>query len=274
MTAFPPQPTRAWVAILQCPDSLPRTNHVTRVSHGWAPSLHIVHSRSLGETQEACCADSRPSNERSFVVVSPRPLSTMAAIAPSLGLPGGLGPPPTPQPPPVSGRDYLLKLRKYLGANLTRLAPPPRGKTKDASWLAQSYTVLTLGLDPNSAPLSPSVKVPLTLGFGSPAQPPRHRPVLLRLPPDKLLYLLLRWQSLPQSLSHVGHTDVPVPDGVVPVARGRGDQPRREDGDVESVRSWVGSIRSVSMGTRTADGGGFGWWSKPKEVDEGGFRPA
>jgi hypothetical protein len=179
----------------------------------------------------------------------------------------GLGRPPQPNsPPPISGRDYLVKLHKYLSANIARLAPPLRQKNQDASWLQQSYTLLTLGLDPNSAPLSRAVKVPLTLGFGAPAAPQhRHtKPVLLRLPPDKLLYLLLRWQSLPQSLPHVGHTDVPVPDGVSGAVKGARDG-RYGEGDVESVRSWVGSIRSVSSRVPS------GWW-RPQEVDEGGLR--
>ncbi|WOO80646.1 Nischarin [Vanrija pseudolonga] len=178
--------------------------------------------------------------------------------------------PSAPDTSPISGRDYVLKLRKYLGANLSRLAPPPppRGKQRDASWLAQSYTVLTLGLDPNSAPLSRNVKVPLTLGFGTPSAPPVHKaakPILLRLPPDKLLYLLLRWQSLPQSLPHVGKTDVPVPEGVSVAARGAISVRERADGDVDSVRSWVGSIRSVSAAPAER---GWGWWGKPQEVDE------
>lgn len=179
--------------------------------------------------------------------------------------------PSAPDTSPISGRDYVLKLRKYLGANLSRLAPPPpaRGKQRDASWLAQSYTVLTLGLDPTSAPLSRNVKVPLTLGFGTPSAPPVHKaakPILLRLPPDKLLYLLLRWQSLPQSLPHVGKTDVPVPEGVSVAARGAVSVRERADGDVDSVRSWVGSIRSVSAAQAER---GWGWWGKPQEVDEG-----
>jgi hypothetical protein len=208
----------------------------------------------------------------------------MAALASLLGV----GPPPptiSTGPPTISGREYLLKLRKYLGTNLPRLAP--RRQAQPSSWLQhslqQSYTVLTLGLDPTSAPLSPAVKVPLTLGLGSPAKPAsqQQRPLLLRLPPDKLLYLLLRWQSLPQALPHVGHTDVPVPDGVEVGARaarnnggnsstssgGSTRQLRSNDGDVESVRSWVGSIRTVSMPIQAGLGGG--WWSKPQEVDEG-----
>lgn len=172
----------------------------------------------------------------------------------------GLGPSPGPQP--VTGQQYLIKLHKYLSINIARLAPPIK---RDGTWLQQGYTLLTLGLDPNSAPLSASVKVPLTLGFGTPTAP-RTRPVLLRLPPDKLLYLLLRWQSLSQNLPHVGRTDVPVPPGVPVAARGaRADyRARRGEGDVESVRSWVGSIKSVSMNTV-----GGGWFGGGKEVDEG-----
>lgn len=202
-------------------------------------------------------------------------VTTTSAMAALTGL-LGLGPPPpgsAPLQPPIPARDYLVKLRKYLGANLSRLAPPlPGGGKRDASWLQQSYTILTLGLDPSSAPLSQSVKIPLTLGFASPQTPARTytKPLLLRLPPDKLLYLLLRWQSLPQNLPHVGQTDVPVPPGVAVAARGA-QVPRATnlDGDVESVRSWAGSIRTVSMGTLGKSEGGFGWFSKPKEVDEG-----
>jgi len=184
----------------------------------------------------------------------------------------GVGPPPSGPsapsgPPPIAGVDYLVKLRKYLGTNLPRLAPPVPRKT-DAGLLAQGYTILTLGLDPSSAPLSRAVKVPLTLGFGTPAQTQRQRPLLLRLPPDKLLYLLLRWQSLPQALPHVGRTDVPVPDGVGFAARTTRADRSNLDGDVESVRSWVGTIRSVSTPIQQGFGG---WWGKPKEVDEGEY---
>ncbi|BEI86632.1 hypothetical protein CcaverHIS002_0609190 [Cutaneotrichosporon cavernicola] len=175
----------------------------------------------------------------------------------------GLGRPPQPDsPPPINGRDYLAKLHKYLSLNIARLAPPLKPKNQDATWLQQSYTLLTLGLDPNSAPLSRALKVPLTLGFGAPAPPqPRHaKPVLLRLPPDKILYLLLRWQSLPQSLPHVGRTDVPVPDAVPGTVKGA-RVGRYGDGDVESVRSWVGSIRTVSSRVPS------GWWGPPG-IDE------
>lgn len=184
----------------------------------------------------------------------------------SMGGLSSLGLGPAPEPQPVTGQQYLLKLHKYLSINIARLAPPIK---RDGTWLQQGYTLLTLGLDPNSAPLSRSVKVPLTLGFGTPTAP-RTRPVLLRLPPDKLLYLLLRWQSLPQNLPHVGRTDVPVPPGVPVAARGaRADsRSRRGEGDVESVRSWVGSVRSVSMSV--VDGG---WFRKPKEIDESESNP-
>ena len=183
---------------------------------------------------------------------------------------------------PLAGATYLLKLHKYLQANLPRLAPAPKGSSSspaNASFLQQSYTLLTLGLDPQSAPLSRNVKVPLTLGFGTPSAPPKApplKPLLLRLPPDRLLYLLLRWQSLPQSLPHVGRTDVPIEAGVPVAARGaRADgREKRADGDVQSVRSWVGSMRSVSLGSmasgKAARGMGMGWFGKKKEeVNEG-----
>lgn len=175
-----------------------------------------------------------------------------------------------PPDAPLPGKDYLLILHKYLRTNLPRLAPsaPP-----PPSVLQQSYTLLTLGLDPSSQPLSRSLKVPLTLGFGSPSAPKGPiRPLTLRLPPDRLLYLLLRWQALPQNLAHVGRTDVPVEDGVPFTARGAAEREGRgTDGDVQSVRSWVGSMRSVSvgsMGMGMVTGGMKGWWGK-EEPNEG-----
>ncbi|OCF30560.1 hypothetical protein I316_07828 [Kwoniella heveanensis BCC8398] len=205
------------------------------------------------------------------------------------------------QPPvePITASAYLSKLHKYLTANASRLSPsappaPPRsGRSTSASAsgtagtiLQQSYTLLTLGLDPNSAPLSRSLKVPLTLGFGTPSSSPSRnpnssssrpstpripiRPLLLRLPPDRLLYLLLRWQSLPQNLPHVGRTDVPIEDGVPVAARGArlddgSASSKGIEGDVRSVRSWVGSMRSVSMGSLVGKEGGRGWFGGRKE---------
>ncbi|KAI9639248.1 uncharacterized protein MKK02DRAFT_39544 [Dioszegia hungarica] len=175
-----------------------------------------------------------------------------------------------PPDAPLPGKDYLLILHKYLRTNLPRLAPsaPP-----PPSVLQQSYTLLTLGLDPSSQPLSRSLKVPLTLGFGSPSAPKGPiRPLTLRLPPDRLLYLLLRWQALPQNLAHVGRTDVPVEDGVPFTARGAAEREGRgTDGDVQSVRSWVGSMRSVSvgsMGMGMVTGGMKGWWGKEEPNED------
>lgn len=181
-----------------------------------------------------------------------------------------------PDTEPISGAAYLVKLHKYLSANLPRLAPAQRGPPADASFLSQSYTLLTLGLDPTSAPLSRNVKVPLTLGFGTPSAPARQhssKPLLLRLSPDRLLYLLLRWQSLPQSLPHVGRTDVPIEAGIPAAAKGATADGRgkRADGDVQSVRSWVGSMRSVSMGSMASvkTMPGMGWFRKEEKVNEG-----
>jgi hypothetical protein len=162
-------------------------------------------------------------------------------------------------PDSISGAEYINTLHKYLRANLPRLAPaaPP-----PASFLQQSYTLLTLGLDPTSQPLSRSVKVPLTLGFGKPtAAKAPIRPLPLRLPPDRLLYLLLRWQALPQQLPHVGRTDEPIAEGVPYTSRGA-TEGRARDGDVQSVRSWVGSMRSVSMGSM-----GVGWFSRDEPTE-------
>ncbi|WVN87662.1 uncharacterized protein L203_102848 [Cryptococcus depauperatus CBS 7841] len=174
------------------------------------------------------------------------------------------------QPDPISGSSYISKLHKFLKSNVSRLAPPATRSVTPSFW-QQSYTLLTLGLDPNSAPLSQSIKVPLTLGFGQ--SPPVQRrappkPLLLRLPIDRLLYLLLRWQALPQSLPHVGRTDTPVSDEVVVTARGAyGDNSKGKEGDVESVRSWVGSIQNVS-GSLASSAVSGSWWSKGKTYDE------
>ncbi|ORX35657.1 hypothetical protein BD324DRAFT_652205 [Kockovaella imperatae] len=171
--------------------------------------------------------------------------------------------------PTISGTAYLVTLHKYLSLNLSRLAPPVPGKqafSETPSWLQQSYTLLTLGLDPSSAPLSKHLKVPLTLGFGTSQTAPRlqpAKPFLLRLPPDRLLYLLLRWQSCREPLPHVGRTDEPIAPGVPVAARGAKVDARekRNEGDVRSVRSWVGSMRSVSMASTS-------WWRREEEVDE------
>jgi hypothetical protein len=174
----------------------------------------------------------------------------------------------TPDPTdPIPGKDYLTLLHKYLQSNLPRLSPSSSAPT---SILSQSYTLLTLGLDPSSQPLHRSLKVPLTLGFGTPAPAPKGpiKPLTLRLPPDRLLYLLLRWQALPQNLAHVGRTDVAIEDGVPFTSRGAAERngQKRDDGDVTSVRSWVGSMRSVSMGSMIPSR--VGWWSK-EEPSEG-----
>lgn len=178
----------------------------------------------------------------------------------------------TPQPDPISGAAYLSKLHKFLKSNAARLAPSaPRNTSRNLTpsiW-QQGYTVLTLGLDPNSAPIR-NTKGPISLGFGMPStkRTPPPKPLLLRLPPDRLLYLLLRWQALPQSLPHVGRTDTPIEEGVVIAARGMEGESRGKEGDVRSVRSWVGSIRSVS-GTLVGGGQNGGWWGSKQTVNEG-----
>ncbi|WWC69931.1 uncharacterized protein I206_103875 [Kwoniella pini CBS 10737] len=181
----------------------------------------------------------------------------------------------TPLPEPISGRAYLSKLHKYLQINASRLSPSSPSRSTPTI-LQQSYTLLTLGLDPSSAPLSRSLKVPLTLGFGQPSTSQRRippkiiKPLLLRLPPDRILYLLLRWQSLPQGLNHVGRTDVPIEEGVSVAARGaRMDERNRGvEGDVKSVMSWVGSMRSVSMGSLVSRNTSSGWFGRKEEINE------
>jgi len=185
----------------------------------------------------------------------------------------GLGRPPDTRP--IEGSEYIRKLHKYLTANISKLAPAPQ-RQAEPTFFQQSYTLLTLGLDPSSKPLSRNVKVPLTLGFGGASEPKvaPTKPVLLRLPPDRLLYLLLRWQSLPQALPHVGRTDVPISPGVPVASRGArvDERERKGQGDVDSVKSWVGSMRSVSLGTVGSQATtipGLGWMGRKEEVTEG-----
>ncbi|ODN76950.1 hypothetical protein L202_05516 [Cryptococcus amylolentus CBS 6039] len=169
---------------------------------------------------------------------------------------------------PVSGAAYIAKLHKFLTANATRLAPRGPPTASAPSVWQQGYTLLTLGLDPSSAPLT--AKPTLGLGKGRPGQAGRTpKPLLLRLPPDRLLYLLLRWQSLPQSLPHVDRTDTPIEEGVIIAARGEtGSSGRRAEGDVRSVRSWVGSMRSVSGSLANVGGRDGGWFGRKKEISE------
>ncbi len=205
------------------------------------------------------------------------------------------------RPPPLEGAEYVNKLLKFLAANKARLALPPhanQGPAGPGNLWQQSYTLLTLGLDPNSAALSWDLAVPLTLGFGGKAVHDDQRkaskqvspastslkPLTLRLPPDRLLYLLLLFQSSPtpslSSSPNIGRTDVPVPAGVHLVPSGGNDTGSQREGDVKSVRSWVGSLRSVGLGSmfgssaggskKSSSGGGWRWLGGKKEgMDEG-----
>jgi hypothetical protein len=56
-----------------------------------------------------------------------------------------------PDDSPIPGSSYISTLHKYLRANLPRLAPQ---RPSSPTFLQQTYTLFTLGLDPNSAPLS------------------------------------------------------------------------------------------------------------------------
>jgi hypothetical protein len=58
--------------------------------------------------------------------------------------------------------------------------------------------------------------------------------------------------------------------GVPVAARGAAIREKKGAGDVESVRSWVGSMRSVSMGSMRSTVPGFGWMRK-EELDEGEY---
>lgn len=65
---------------------------------------------------------------------------------------------------------------------------------------------------------------------------------------------------------------MPISPGVPVAARGARADARemRGDGDVQSVRSWVGSMRSVSLGSVSKEIPGMGWFKKKEEIDEGG----
>ncbi len=199
---------------------------------------------------------------------------------------------PPSRPPPLDGHTYILKLLKFLSANRARLSQPPHASpttTGPGNVWQQSYTLLTLGLDPSSSDLSWNLAVPLTLGFGGGRKDGKKssstagsgssvKPLTLRLPPDRLLFLLLLFQSSPSpSLSqspNIGPLDIPVPPGVHLTPS---TNEVEKEGDVTSVRSWVGSLRSVglgSWGTKGKDGrnggSGWGWFGGKKEVMDDG----
>lgn len=212
--------------------------------------------------------------------------------------------PPPPPPPTISGQEYVSKLIKYLSVNKTRLATPPytavveRGTTNNSNhdgtqgaghsggyslagnFWQQSYTIATLGLDPKSSPLNPTLAQVFSLGIASPATAPRTslsnsapqrggsggqsgaeggarrrpdvKPLTLRLPPDRLLYLILLFQASSnpsiKSSPNLGKTDVPLPPGThVAGARQSHHESigQAREGDVRSVQSWVGSLKSV-----------------------------
>ncbi|GHJ89764.1 hypothetical protein NliqN6_6166 [Naganishia liquefaciens] len=211
--------------------------------------------------------------------------------------------------PPIRGDAYLVKLLKYLDTHKSRLAAPPHAAaapssatgtatdtatdTTAGSLWQQTYTIATLGLDPSSAPLNPALATVFSLGLSSAAGAPAaaaaqqqhvsHRarkPLTLRLPPDRILFLLLMFQaSTTPAISTsplIRPTDVALPTGVAvhPAASPDGADGQVREGDVASVRSWVGSLRSVG-GAFAGGGGGrkadswtswFGGGTKRKEA--------
>lgn len=219
------------------------------------------------------------------------------------GLPLRLPPPlpPTMSPPPIDGDAYVRKLLKYLDTHKSRLAAPPYAPQPSSAapspgglpvgnvW-QQTYTIATLGLDPSSSPLNPTLATVFSLGLASTAgvpatttRAPTVKPLTLRLPPDRILYLLLLFQSSSTpaiaTSSLIRPTDEPLPPGVSVLPSDYRDQGDRE-GDVQSVRSWVGSLRSVGgvfAGSKGKDAGG-GWTSwfgsgqrKRESMDLGAF---
>ncbi|KAJ9099950.1 hypothetical protein QFC21_003958 [Naganishia friedmannii] len=197
----------------------------------------------------------------------------------------------------IEGDAYVRKLLKYLSTHKARLAVPPhfvqvkQSSRTEPSGAAggipvgniwqQSYTIATLGLDPTSSPLNSTLATVFSLGLASGASgvpatalaPTASasagvKPLTLRLPPDRILYLLLLFQASPSSglasSPLIRPTDTPLPSGVSihPTdlhAVGKSEEGR--EGDVQSVRSWVGSLRSV--------GGVFSGGSKGKAGEDG-----
>ncbi|KAJ9118340.1 hypothetical protein QFC22_004256 [Naganishia vaughanmartiniae] len=217
----------------------------------------------------------------------------------------------------IDGDAYVRKLLKYLSTHKARLAVPPhfvqvkQSSKTEATGAAgsipvgniwqQSYTIATLGLDPTSSPLNSTLATVFSLGLASGASgvpttalaPTAStsagvRPLTLRLPPDRILYLLLLFQASPSSAlassPFIRPTDTPLPPGVSihPTdLHGAGKSEEGREGDVQSVRSWVGSLRSVggvfssnSKGKAGEDGKWTSWFaggSRKKETMDAGM---
>jgi hypothetical protein len=221
----------------------------------------------------------------------------------------------------IEGDAYVRKLLKYLSTHKARLAVPPHfvqvkqsNKPEVSATAAggipvgniwqQSYTIATLGLDPTSSPLNSTLATVFSLGLtsgtsGVPAtalSPAAStsagvKPLTLRLPPDRILYLLLLFQASSSSAlaasPFIRPTDTPLPPGVSihPTdlhEAGKSEEGR--EGDVQSVRSWVGSLRSVggvfssnSKGKAGEDGKWTSWFSggsrKKETMDDGTLAP-
>lgn len=176
------------------------------------------------------------------------------------------------RPPPIQGASYVDSLLRFLGKNRERLSTPnpllAPSRAKGSSFLQQTWTVATLGLDPTSAPLNPTLTSILSLGLATPTPSPTAsgpRPLTLRLPPDRLLFLLLLFQATPslRNSPNIGKIDVPLPDGLQ-IQTGSGAAAEGKEGDVKSVSSWVGSVLST---TSTRRGSGWSGWLKSKKQD-------
>jgi hypothetical protein len=201
----------------------------------------------------------------------------------------------------IRGDDYLAKLLKYLDTHKHRLTAPPFPTQPTSStslpvgnvW-QQSYTIATLGLDPSSSPLNPTLATVFSLGLAGPTtagvprvegtQAAQVKPLTLRLPPDRILYLLLLFQaSSNTSISSsplIRPTDEPLPEGVNVLPSDYTDGQEGKEGDVQSVRSWVGSLRSVGGvfgGSKSSEKGSWtGWFGggrKKEPMDLGTSSP-
>lgn len=149
------------------------------------------------------------------------------------------------------GDTYISTLATYISTNSTRLAssplPQPTRRPPAASSSSSSYT---------------SYLLPPALYAGTPP-----KPLALRLTPQNLFYLLLRFQAIGLD---VGELDVPLGKDVqramslvelsgADIARRRREERRSETG---SFRSVAGSMVSgLSLG---------GWWGTGGKVKDPG----
>lgn len=148
--------------------------------------------------------------------------------------------------PVVAGDAYIASLATYVQTNSTRLAAAAQssrgGLRKQAS---TSYLTTAL-----------------TLGLAGPSAPPK--PLTLRITPQNLFYLLLRFQAI--ALGDVGDLDVPLgKDTQRAMVFAETASPKRKAKDRTETASFMSAMSSVS----TLNLGG--WWGTTKVQDPGRY---